>query len=319
MMNFIRGLKRHRALFLCGGSVLALVLSLWCDPDHGQATLQGFIATIQAVCAVALAHCLRKALFDYPESDLRSNMRKAAEHPIGAAIVVFSIIFAFVAVLFVLSPRAHAEDLPPGAIKYGPMLKAEQMKYWPNHPDPELLAALVEQESCISLKHPKCWNPGAQLKTAREEGAGMLQVTRAYRADGSLRFDTLTDMRSKYAPLADMSWQNIYQRPDLQLRALVLLAKESAAPFNKTAGQYGFADAAYNGGVPGVQRERRACELSPGCNAREWFDNVEKHCLKSRQPIYGRRSACDINREHVRAVLVIRPGKYRLMMAGRFL
>jgi hypothetical protein len=318
MMNFIRGLKRHRALFLFGVSALALALSLWCDPDHGQATFQGFISTIQAVCAIALAHWARKALFDYPESDLRSNMRKAAEHPIGAAIVVFSIIFAFVAVLFVLSPRAHATELPAGALKYGLMLKEEQRKYWPDHPKPELLAALVEQESCISLKHPKCWNPGAQLKTAREEGAGMGQITKAYRADGSLRFDTLADMRSKYAPLADLSWQNIYKRPDLQLRAIVLLARESTRPFIRTAGEFGFGDAAYNGGVPGVQRERRACELSPGCNAREWFDNVEKHCLKSRQPIYGKRSACDINREHVRAVVLIRPGKYRLMMAGRF-
>ena len=98
----------------------------------------------------------------------------------------------------------------------------------------------------------------------------------------------------------------------------MLLAKESTRPFRGLSGQFGFGDAAYNGGLPGVQRERRACELSPGCNAREWFDNVERHCLKSRQPIYGKRSACDINREHVRAVLLIRPGKYRLMMAGRF-
>jgi hypothetical protein len=318
MMNFLRGMKRHRALFLFGVSAIALVLSLWCDPDHGQSTLQGFVQTIQAVCAIALAHWARKALFDYPESDLKTNMRKASESPIGAAINVLSIIFAFVAILFVLSPRAYAAELPPGAIKYGPTLKAEQMKYWPDHQQPELLAALVEQESCISLKHSKCWNPSAQLKTAREEGAGMGQITRAYRADGSLRFDTLADMRSKYAPLADMSWRNIYQRPDLQLRAMVLLAKESARPFVRLPAAYGFGDAAYNGGAPGVMRERRACELSAGCNAREWFENVEKHCLKSRQLIYGKRSACDINREHVMNVVLIRPGKYRVMMAGRF-
>jgi hypothetical protein len=37
---------------------------------------------------------------------------------------------------------------------------------------------------------------------------------------------------------------------------------------------------------------------------------VERHCLKSRQPIYGSRSACDINREHVRNVFLVRRAKY---------
>jgi hypothetical protein len=47
----------------------------------------------------------------------------------------------------------------------------------------------------------------------------------------------------------------------------------------------------------------------------EWFGNVELHCLKSRQPLYGGRSACDINREHVRNVMLVRPAKYRAAWA----
>lgn len=72
-----------------------------------------------------------------------------------------------------------------------------------------------------------------------------------------------------------------------------------------------FADAAYNGGQGGVDRERRACKISQGCDHREWFGNVEKYCLKSKTALYGNRSACDINRHHVKDVLKIRATKYQ--------
>lgn len=314
-MKFI---KSHRAWFLLGGTLLAALLSYHSDPDDGLATLLGGVAMVQGVWAVAASHWGRKALMNYPEADMRSLFREAKKSATGAGLALIAIAIMFVGLLVVFAPRAHASEIPPGAQIYGPMLKAEQEKYWADHPDPALLYGLVEQESCISLRHSKCWNPKAQLKTAREEGAGFGQITRAYRADGSVRFDSLVDMRSRYAPLADWSWQNVYSRPDLQLRAMVLMSRDNARSFRHTLEPLGFADAAYNGGLPGVQRERRACELSPGCDARRWFDQVEKHCLKSKAALYGKRSACDINREHVRMVMLVRPGKYRVMLAGRF-
>jgi hypothetical protein len=139
----------------------------------------------------------------------------------------------------------------------------------------------------------------------------MGQITRAYRADGSVRFDALSDLRNQYgADLAGLSWDTVYQRPDLQLRTLVLMSRDAARPFRGSPAWLAFGDAGYNGGVAGVQRERRACKLSAGCDPGQWFGNVELHCLKSRQPLYGNRSACDINREHVRNVLLVRRAKY---------
>jgi membrane-bound lytic murein transglycosylase MltF len=72
-----------------------------------------------------------------------------------------------------------------------------------------------------------------------------------------------------------------------------------------------FGDAGYNGGVAGVQKERRACAMTEGCNPDQWFHQVADHCLKSRQPLYGGRSACEINREHVQNVVLVRWKKYR--------
>lgn len=308
---------RHRSLFLFGGALIAAALSFYTDPDaHGLSTLLGGLAIIQGVWAVAAAHWGRKALTDYPEADQRRLFAKAAESSVGAGLALIALAIVFVGLLLVFAPRAHADTLPAGFHTYGATLRAEQRQFWPDHPDPAALAALVEQESCVSLKSPRCWNPGARLKTDREEGAGMGQITRAYRADGSLRFDALADLRRQYdRELSGLSWDTVYKHPDLQLRALVLMSRDAARPFRASAAWLHFGDAGYNGGVAGVQKERRACVLSAGCDPAQWFGHVERHCLKSRQPLYGGRSACDINREHVHNVFLVRRAKYVGAMA----
>ena len=308
----MKSLFRHRSLFLFGGAILAAALSYYTDPDaNGLSTILGGLAIIQGIWAVTAAHLGRKALTDYPEADQRRLFAKAAETSTGAGLALIALAIVFFGLLLVFAPRAHANTLPAGFATYGPVLKAEQRQFWPDHPDPAALAALVEQESCVSLKSPKCWNPGARLKTDREEGAGMGQITRAYRADGSVRFDALADLRDQYgAELSGLSWDSVYQRPDLQLRALVLMSRDAARPFRASSAWLQFGDAGYNGGVAGVQKERRACKLSAGCDPSQWFGHVEAHCLKSRQPLYGSRSACDINRQHVRGVFIDRRPKY---------
>lgn len=292
---------RQRTVFLIGGALLAAALSFYCDPDaNGLSTLLGGLAIIQGVWAVAAAHWGRKALTDYREADQRRLFAKAGESSVGAGLALIALAITFVGLLLVFAPRAHAATIAPGFYTYGPVLRAEQMKYWPDHPDVAALAALVEQESC-----PRCWNPKSRLKTAREEGAGMGQITR------TARFDAIAMLTSQYGQdLRGLSWDSVYDRPDLQLRAMVLMSRDAARPFRATPGYLHFGDAAYNGGGVGVQRERRACKLTAGCDPSLWFGNVERHCLKSRQPLYGARSACDINREHVRNVFKVRRDKY---------
>lgn len=184
-----------------------------------------------------------------------------------------------------------------------------------NPPKSYLIASLIEHESCISLKHSRCWDPTSRLKTSREEGAGLFQITRAYRTDGRLRFDALAELRTKYkTELYELNWLNIYSRPDLQIRAGILKSKENYELFVKHAANtweaLAFADAAYNGGISGVNNERRACLLTNGCDHTKWFGHTENLCLKSKAALYGNRSACDINRHHVKDVLLIRASKY---------
>lgn len=176
------------------------------------------------------------------------------------------------------------------------------------------LASLIEHESCVSLKHSRCWNPKSRLKSAREEGAGLGQITRAYTQTGSIRFDALEEMRQKHIDLRELTWANVYSRPDLQIRAVVLKMRDNYQYYIKyadTDNTLAFADAAYNGGIGGLNNERRACYISKNCDSTKWFGNVEKFCLKSKVVLYGNRSACDINRHHVKDVLIIRAPKYK--------
>lgn len=131
-----------------------------------------------------------------------------------------------------------------------------------------------------------------------------------------MRFDALQELRSKYrSELFELNWLNIYDRPDLQIRAGILKSKENYEywmPYAKSIDDaLAFADAGYNGGNNGVQSDRRACQLSRNCDPSRWFGHVELFCTKSKAPLYGNRSACDINRHHVKDVLVIRATKYK--------
>lgn len=183
-------------------------------------------------------------------------------------------------------------------------------------PSPNYFAALIEHESCISLKHSRCWAPTSRLKSDREEGAGLGQLTRAFKADGSTRFDALEDSkRLDPRGLNELRWDTVYQRPDLQMRVIVLMTRASwnrlltLVPDDEP--RLAMTDAAYNGGMGGVLNERRACGLREGCNPNQWFGHVEKVCLKSTKPLYAGRSACDINRHHVHDVLHTRMPKYK--------
>lgn len=118
-----------------------------------------------------------------------------------------------------------------------------------------------------------------------------------------------------YKDLSELSWANIYSRPDLQIRAIVLKMRDNFSYYQKYSispyEAYAFADAAYNGGIGGLDKERRACKLSSTCDPQKWFGNVELYCMKSKAALYGNRSACDINRQHVKEVLTVRSAKYK--------
>jgi hypothetical protein len=304
---------RFRHTWMIGGSIAVLLLLYFTDPDDGLSTGMLLLSLVVPIIAILFSHWGRKAFFDYPEADMRLLFAEARKTPTGAGLALIAIAIVIFGLLMLFSKPASAAEPPPAAMKYLPVLSMEQHEFWPDHPYPAVLGGLVEHESCITLKHPRCWNPSSRLKTSREEGAGFGQITRAYTATGTIRFDALQELRDRHPALREWTWGNVYQRPDLQLRAVVLKSKDDFLIFARVTDPHdalAFADAAYNGGRGGVQKERRACGLKDACDPKQWFGHVETVCLKSKKPLYGGRSACDINRHHVRDVLLVRAPKY---------
>lgn len=214
-----------------------------------------------------------------------------------------------------IKPSNTKAYIPSQAFEYFDTIKKEQQRILPDFAYPFYFAGLIEHESCISLTHSRCWNITSRLKTKREEGAGLIQLTRAYKADGSIRFDTLSELRKRHmAELSELSWSNVYQRADLQIRAGILLSKGNWKALYTIPDDYerlAMTDAAYNGGLAGLKKERTVCGLAANCDPQKWFDHVENQCQKSKKPLYAGRSSCDINRGHVIKVLIDAMPKYK--------
>lgn len=214
---------------------------------------------------------------------------------------------------------ATAQDvrtfLPAGSRVYAPQLAEVQRLAWPEAPEPHTLGGQVEQESCISLRHSKCWNPRAELKTSREYGFGFGQITVAYHPDGRVRFNKFEELRASTASLKSWSWEDRYD-PAFQLRAIVELDKTLFSLLGdvpEIEDRWAMTLAAYNGGKGGLLQDRLLCRNTAGCDALRWFDHVEHTSLKTRRvnPGYG-KSAFDINREYPHNVLNLRRNKYRV-------
>lgn len=212
-----------------------------------------------------------------------------------------------------LSLPALGETLPAGAKTFLPTLVAIQRDLWPDAPVPSFLAGQIEQESCVSLKSTRCWNPRAELKTSRENGIGFGQFTRAYNADGSIRFDVIDDLSRRHPELYGWGWETRYNA-SYQLKAIVLMDRgiyNRIKAAESDSDRLSFMLSAYNGGEKGIWQDRRLCANTPNCNPNRWKGNVERTSLKQRvpHPGYG-KSFYDINREYVRNVLYVRRQKY---------
>lgn len=221
---------------------------------------------------------------------------------------VAAVLWLILLILFgVCIDRAYGASIPPNAAKYLPILIEEADDVWFEMPLPSALAAQVEQETCISLTHSKCWNPHAELKTSREYGFGLGQLT------VTSRFNAFEEVREMDRGLKAWKWEDRYD-PRMQLRALVIKDRFNWRQFPDAASvedQLAFALAAYNGGVGGTRADKKLCSATPGCNPREWFDNVALTSLKAKTKVKGYgKSFFEINREYVYNILKIRRQKY---------
>jgi hypothetical protein len=199
---------------------------------------------------------------------------------------------------------------PPAiAFVFLPVVLGELISLWPAFAPRSVIGAQIEQETCPSLDSPKCWNPRAELRTSREYGFGLGQVT------VTDRFNTWAETRARYSrELAGWSWEGRFDAR-YQIRALVLMDRDLAArcaPLMRS-GREAIACMAssYNGGFAGFTRDRSLCGDTAGCDRTRWFGHVERVSYKARMAAPGySRSFFDVNRDYVRNVVDVRRGRY---------
>lgn len=244
-------------------------------------------------------------------------------------------VMRYLMVLIIIVSFAWSVDvstyLPKNYFKYKDDLKYNTLEYLDgvlDINDPFIYlgytGSLIEHESCIRLTWNSCWSPTVELNTKwdngnrREHGVGLAQLTRAWKKSGTIRLDIIRDLKRRFPKeLKELTWDNVKDRPDLQIRAMVLLIKSNARLipdhidfFNKLA----MMDSIYNGGSKYFLRERKKCGITKGCNPDIWFYNVEEMNSRGNRILYGNKTSHQINRRHVRDVTLRRFAKYYLDM-----
>ena len=215
---------------------------------------------------------------------------------------------------------AGEPQIPPQALQYFPHISEDAADTLRHDFRPEMLASQVEQESCITLTHSRCWNPEVEFKTAREYGFGLGQITITYK-NGREVTNRFKELQKDHDPmLGQWRWDDRFN-PRYQLRALAVVDRDCLPYALGATGEdkAAMALACYNGGPgkksksgAGLQADRIICRATANCDPNRWWGNVENTSNKAKVPKVGyKQSFFAINREYPRRILRERIAKYR--------
>ena len=197
-----------------------------------------------------------------------------------------------------------ASAVPLAALALLPILNQEIDTYWPTMPLRSSMAAQIEKESCITLKHSKCWNTRAELKTDREYGFGLGQITI------TKKFNVFEELKASNKGLRDWKWEDRFDAR-YQLRAVVIKDLQSYERIKGAAtsmDRLSFTYSAYNGGLGGVIKDRSLCASTKGCDNSRWKGHVELTSFKSKVAVKGYgQSFYQINRGYVDHLINLQP------------
>jgi hypothetical protein len=209
--------------------------------------------------------------------------------------------------LLLLSASVYAADVPKNFITHKDTLVKVLSTSWPDITMPSVVPGLIEQETCYSLTHSKCWSPHAKLETSREYGFGLGQLT------VTNRFNTFEEVKVLEPKLKGWKWEDRFNA-EFQMIAIAAMLKRNYHTFKdvENIDKYAFSLASYNGGLSGILADQKICKHTPGCNPVLWFNNVEHTSLKKRTKVTGYgKSFFEINREYPKNILEVRRFKYK--------
>ena len=211
-------------------------------------------------------------------------------------------------ILFIYPLMVWCAEVPKNFLVHKDTLIKVMQVSWPTITIPSVPAGLIEQETCYSLTHSKCWSPHAKLETSREYGFGLGQLT------VTSRFNSFNEVKELEPRLKQWKWEDRFN-PEFQMIALLAMLKRNYSVYKSVesdADRYAFALASYNGGLGGIQSDQRICKNTPECNPNLWFGNTENTSLKKKIKVTGYgKSFFEINREYPKNILEVRRFKYK--------
>lgn len=209
---------------------------------------------------------------------------------------------------FVMCINVLANEVPKNFFHHKDTLVKVIQTSWNDISIPSVIPGLIEQETCYSLTHSKCWSIFAKLETSREYGFGLGQLT------VTSRFNAFEEVKTLDSRLKDWKWDDRFNA-EYQMIAVTVMLKRNYRVFRsaeKEFDQYAFALASYNGGIGGIQSDQRICRNTKGCNPNLWFGHVELTSLKKKTAVAGYgQSFFEINRKYPVNVLNVRRFKYK--------
>lgn len=227
---------------------------------------------------------------------------------------IITFVFSFLISLQCFAQKQELiNGIPKSYYTYEPILLKVIEEDWVDIPYPAVIPSQIEQETCISLTHSKCWTPYAELKTSREYGFGFGQITI------TRRFNTFEEVKLLDNKLTNWSFEDRYN-PEKQIISLVAMLKRNYNYFKDVTDPHdrmAFSLASYNGGLGGINSDRRICRNTKDCDSTKWWNNVELYSTKAKTNIKGYgKSFFEINREYPRNIMFKRIKKYETRFCG---
>ena len=212
--------------------------------------------------------------------DMNRAINRAQQEPMSAAVMIVAVFALIITILFLSFPAQGAEI--DRAKPYVSTFKTAATQAWPSMPLSYIPAGQVEQESD--------WNPKATLKTSRELGRGLAQITIAYDAKGNVRFNNFLDLVRNKA-MNGWNWKDDPYNAKYQLMSLFLTDHQNFVQVRKftmndeEAWKCGLV--CYNAGS-GRWLSRRKAARTSGAPADRWTGGLENvHNSGENQALYG--------------------------------
>lgn len=187
--------------------------------------------------------------------------------------------------------------------KHLPTLSELANRHWSDAPMREVMAGQVEQESR--------WNPRAELKTDREYGFGLAQIT------VTSRFDNFHAARQRLPPLRDWQWNDRWNVRH-QLTYLVMTDRANFQAlrglFEDDENRWAGALVAYNAGMGTVLQRRALAHRTLPNAASKWFSGLDSVRLPGENRMLYGRDLGERRNEYPRLIIKVRAPKYRGML-----